>query len=182
MAMTLESPMTELEQAIDGEANEYIALVIDAVRRAEAEGFTSVETDAEIMAMSATAYWESYYSLGAQVRPGVPRLFKPHLHPHLGALGTVRSYHQGSAKSWEFLHHEFNAEGERVVVIDGVNDILVRLPGHGAALVTMTPEARAAEVARLAGLLFADPWEHAVWLPRGSAGETAGISFTTARG
>lgn len=173
--------MNELEAAIDREAADYVGAVIAAVKRAEEEGFTNVDTDAEILAVSPTAYWASFYSVGPKTRPDTPPLFKPDGHPYVAKLGADRSYHPGTAKTWDFIRHELVVADLAIVVYDGVNEAVVKLPGRGASLVPLSDEARAAEIAPIARALFAEPWSGAAWVPRAATSETAGIAFTTAR-
>lgn len=173
--------MNELEAAIDREAADYIGAVIAAVKRAEEEGFTDVDTDAEILAVSPTAYWASYYSIGPKTRPDVPSLFKADSHPYVAKLGADRSYHAGTAKTWDFIRHVLAVADLPLVVYDGVNETVVMLAGRGAPLVALSNDQRAAEIARIASALFAEPWSDAAWTPRAATHETAGIAFTTAR-
>ncbi len=173
--------MTELEQAIDREAATYIARVLAAVALAEREGFSPAGTDVELQMRAPKAYWGSYHSVGPHA-PGAPyRLFRDRQHPYATALAVIRSYHPGKPDtSWDFLRHQYTVDGTPLEVFDGVNEVLIRVKGHGAALLPMAPAERVTHIARIAAILFEPPWSTATWLPRASAGEDGGIAFSTA--
>ena len=179
--------MTDLEALTDREATRYVGRVLDAVQRAEDEGFVEFATDAQLMAHAPTAYWGSFHSIGPRVPgvPGVSILFRQDRNPHLASLGVERAYHAGQShsESWDFLRHTFVVDGIQLMVFDGVNEALVVIRGIAEQLISVSPSARIDIVARTAAILFNPPWSVATWMPRSAAPtELADMALSTARG
>ena len=166
---------------VEREANERIHWLFRALKKAQEVGLTPLASDTEFRNKFGDAYYDSYYGIGiqAQVRPDVPPLFQSDRHPYVPELFARRSYFVGDKGFGDFLLHEYAFDRLAIVVFEGVNEVLVRLPGQGKALVPMSPVARVAEVRRFAEKLLADPWRTAQWHERGGGGETAGIAYTT---
>jgi hypothetical protein len=171
----------ELAEAIEQEAGEYLAIVVAAARGAEAARFKPVSSDAELVARFPEAYWASFHALGRRVDARAPALFPADRHPYVSKLGASRAYHIGTRTTWDYLRHELTIDSNELVIIEGVNEALVRLPGRGAPFVAASAEERPRILASLAAALFAEPWSSAAWLPRRpAAGEADGLAYTTA--
>jgi hypothetical protein len=133
------------DDPIAREAEERLAAWLSAVDRVPDEEFTGVEDFEEI---SGPARADSYHCCDAVFSEGAC--------PHDEALGPRHAFHLATEDTPDLLRHEYAASGLDVVVMEGRNFLLVRLPPSGLDVLALPAAERPAAIRRVAERLFGE--------------------------